>query len=286
MTMQTARAVGQSGQVLDKVARYSWRLKDEPGTLMNLDKRVIRVNEEYQRSAHEQKVLAIAASWSWMAFGCLIVAYRDETYWAIDGMHRWLAAMKRSDITKVPCIVFETEDIKSEARGFLDANSLRKPVTAHEKYKAMLVVGDENARLVNEVFESLGITMTATAKASMQLNAAHWCSRHAGLNPERFIRVMETAALLCKAEGLPVKQILLSGLWHLDAKVEGGLSNRRLLDLLIEKGGSSLMSAAQKSAAHYGNRGARVLAEGMLHEINRKLRIKIMLTQRPAGDGE
>ena len=80
----------------DKIERYDWKLLDQPGELRMLNKKVLRVDEQYQREATEPKVKEIARAWSWLACGALLVAERDGVYFVFDGQHRALAALRRS----------------------------------------------------------------------------------------------------------------------------------------------------------------------------------------------
>jgi hypothetical protein len=91
---------------LSKVERYGWEMKDEPGELMHVDKKRLRIDHEYQRSANEVKVTEITKRFSWLALGAIVVVRRGDAYYVVDGQHRVMAAMRRTDIATLPCVVF------------------------------------------------------------------------------------------------------------------------------------------------------------------------------------
>ena len=113
-----------------KIDRYKWTVKDETGEIRQLNKSVLKVDHEYQRNASERKVLALANSWSWVACGAIVVGQRDSTYWVIDGQHRVLAARRRADIEMLPCLIFQSDGVASEARG-LEGDLLGQAIRSH-----------------------------------------------------------------------------------------------------------------------------------------------------------
>ena len=148
LTTHTAKGV-------DKVKRYGWSVQDAPGEMRLLHKDMLQIHPAYQRDLVPQKVSEISAAWSWVALGALVVGERGGEFWVIDGQHRAAAAKRRSDITHLPCVVFKTADVKQEARGFLTIQTMRKPVTAVAKQKAMVTAGDEVAGFVQQTVETL-----------------------------------------------------------------------------------------------------------------------------------
>lgn len=97
---------GGGGSKIDKIKRYGWKLIDKQGEFMLIEKDELYVDPVYQRSNwNSKKVNDIASAWSWNRCGTLTVAIRDDKWWIIDGATRKLAADKRSDIKKLPCMV-------------------------------------------------------------------------------------------------------------------------------------------------------------------------------------
>lgn len=266
-----------TAQGVDKIARYGWVMKDEPGELKMLHKDVLQMHPAYQRDVLQEKVKAITAAWSWLSLGALVVGERGGEFWVIDGQHRALAAKRRSDITHLPCVVFKTADVKTEARGFLDLNTLRKPVTAVAKQKALVAAGDEVAAYVQQQCEALGIEIKPSTHTAGQLKCVAWCTRRAAENKEVFQLVLAMGAELSAQDQMPVAERLLEGLWLLNAKCGEGLADKRLTKRLREKGARVLVDAANRAAAYYVSGGGKVWAQGMLGELNKGLQRKFTM---------
>lgn len=272
MEITTHTALG-----VDKTKRYGWVTKDEPGSLQMLHKDVLQVHPAYQRDVLPEKVKAITAEWSWLSLGALVVGERGGEYWVIDGQHRTLAAKRRSDITHLPCVVFKTADVKTEARGFLDLNTGRKPVTAVAKQKAMVAAGDEVAVFVQKTCDALSVTIRPTANKAGEIKCVAWCVRRSAENAEAFTQVLAFGAEISRADNMPIPERVLEGIWILNAKCGEGLADKRLAKRLREKGARALLDAANRAAAYYASGGGKVWAQGMLAEINKGLQRKFTM---------
>lgn len=260
---------------LDKIKRYRWITKDQPGDLKNLHKSVLQIHPAYQRDVIKTKVREIAAQWSWVGAGAIVVGQRNGEFWVIDGQHRVLAAKQRSDITHLPCVVFQTDGIKQEAIAFLDLNAGRKPVSSIGKFKAMLAAGDEAAMIVHKVFNEIGVTIAATPSKGKELKSMAWAVRKAGEDAQKFEIVMTVAAEL--SHSIPIKEKLLDGLWYINEKVPGGILENRINDRIRAIGAARLIEAANKASAYFVRGGARIWGTGMMEEINKGLRNKFVL---------
>lgn len=258
---------------------YDWDAQSGPGRLEMLHKDHIHIEAAYQRQSLQSKISAISTAWSWLSFGALVVGRRDGRYWVIDGQHRLLAARKRSDVTHVPCVVFQTKSVKSEAKSFLDLNTFRRPVSAVSKQKAMVAAQDEVAVYVQRKLESLGVSVTERVSGGGQIKSVAWCTARAAENRSSFDAVIELCAELSGADDLPIKQRLLDGLWVINARVKNGLYDKRLVKRLREKGARVLLNAAGKASAFYANGGGKVWAQGMLAEINKGLQRKFVFDE-------
>lgn len=261
-----------------KIDRYGWTVKDDPGTLLMLDKKSLVVNHEYQRTENESKVLALASSWSWVACGAIIVAERDNQYFVIDGQHRVMAAKRRSDISKLPCIVFYVLDISTEASGFIAANTFRKPVSAVDKFKALVVSGDETAIAVDSVIRELRIHVSSTSHgATGSLKSIGWCLKKAAINLESFREVLSVVRDIAVADGMYIPERVLESLWVINEKI--GLDDPRLRQRVYAKGCRTLFDAANRAAAYYNSGGGgSVWATGVLDELNKGLQRKFSLS--------
>lgn len=262
---------------VDKTTRYGWITKDAPGELIFLHKDLLQIEQAYQRDVLQDKVSAITAAWSWLSLGALVVGERNGEFWVIDGQHRALAAKRRSDITHLPCVVFRTENVQTEARGFLALNTGRKPVTAISKQKALVAAGDEISAFVQSQLDELGIVVKPNSTVVGHLKCISWCQRRAAEDKEAFRIVIETGAELSKADNMAIYERVLEGLWVINDRYEGGITEKRMAKRLREKGARALLEGANRAAAFFAAGGGRVWAEGMIEELNKGLRNKFTL---------
>lgn len=262
---------------VEKTTRYGWTTKDTPGVLLMLHKDVLQIDPIYQRDVIAQKVKEITGAWSWIGCGALSIGRRNGEYWVIDGQHRALAAKRRVDITHLPCVVFDTVDVKQEARGFLDLNAGRKPVSAIGKQKALMASGDEVAVVVTKTCESLGISIRPHASKARELKCIAWCMRRAADNAETFAKILAMAADMSDADNMAIPERVLEGLWYLNDKIDGGLADKRLANRLREKGARELLEAASRAQAYYSYGGGKVWASGILSHINKGLRTRFAM---------
>lgn len=268
--------------VKDKVGLYGWKITDAPGALSNLNKTLLQIHPAYQRAATDDKINGIASKWSWVACGALIVGKRNKDFWVIDGQHRLLAALKRSDIKTLPCLVFQTSSVSQEAQGFLDANTARRPVATLDKYRAALAASDPLALVVDAMLQKLGIAVTLSLHKAHTLKCIGFILTRAKEDPFALEEVLVAAMEICGTA--PLHERALASLWYLHRNAEVDLSDKRLRARLKAMGSENILNAAAKAAAYYANGGMRVWAEGVLNEVNRGLRNKISLTKDVVDD--
>lgn len=262
---------------LTKVDRYKWTVKDKPGTPIMINKHELQINHEYQRVLLPHKVEEISSAWSWVACGSISVAMRDGEPWVMDGQHRVMAALRRADIVELPCLVFEMEDVRDEAQGFLNINSLRKTMTSVDKLKASAVAGDESAKQFKALCDRLNLTLTPNGNQVGTVKSAAWGMQRMKEDPVATTIVMELAAELSHADHVFVQERLLGGLWYIHKNCEGGLNNPRLRQRIKLRGAKMLVEEANKAAAFYGRGGDRVWAGGMMNSINKGLRTRFQM---------
>lgn len=272
--MEMATTFGKQSKTLTKIDRYGWVIKDTPGVQHEINKSILQVDFSYQRQANKQKVLSISSEWSWVACGVIIVANRGGELWVMDGQHRVMAAKQRADIVSLPCIVFESSGISQEAKGFLDVNTGRKPMSSIDKFKAQIAAGDAVAKFVQQTTENLGIKFKKTAKNPKELQSVIWCIERAKENAKAFSDVLTLAAELCEQK--PITSRLLDGIFYIHTN---GLP---ITDIGTRKhffrvGAERLEDAANKASAYYSKGGAKIWADGMLDCINKGLRNRLSI---------
>lgn len=262
---------------VEKTTRYGWTMVDEPGEFRMVHKDRLQIHPAYQRDLQVNKVKEITANWSWIGLGVLVVCERGGELWVADGQHRAVAAKRRSDINELPCMIFKTPDVKTEARAFLTVNTGRKPVTAISKQKALVAAGVAIAIYVQQTCDVLGLEIRSTARTAGTINCIAWCAKRAKDSLETFDAVLEIGAELSTKDDMPVAEKLLEGLWYLNARCGDGLKDKRLVKRLREKGGRLLLDAATRAAAYTAAAGGKIWAEGMLAEINKGLQRKFTM---------
>jgi hypothetical protein len=262
---------------VDKIERYGWRLHNAPGDLRHIHKNELSVGAVYQRESYKHKILEISRNWNWIACGTIAVAKVGKKFRVMDGQHRVLAARNRSDVTELPCIVFETEDVAEEARGFLALNTLRKPVSIIDKHKAQLIAEDETALKIQKTLDDLGLTIVKSAKGPGQFGALAMAYRRSVEDHQSFAKVLGFAAEITRNAGMPVAEKLVDGLWYIDRNYEGGVTERKIAARIRHVGGDRLLEGALRAAAYFARGGSRVFAQGMMDVLNKGIHSKFEL---------
>lgn len=264
-------------QGTDKVKRYGWVSKNEPGKLMYVPKEQLRVDQTYQRSLNDSKRKRIASNFNWAALGVLLVARRpDGSLWVIDGQHRLAAAMSRSDVRDVPVVIFEFGgNIQDEAGDFLIANKERKPLTGVDSFKAQVASGDAVAIAVNDMVHSTGrvVGIARDSKTVRCVAALYSCMQS---NATAMKQLWPLICELCDGEGIDNR--LVFGLHWLetrlvdqddqDASLLASANRRKLLDAGVSK----ILRSIGDACAYYHRGGQAVFAKGILNVLNHKRR--------------
>lgn len=268
---------------VSRVRGYKWKMEHQPAKMVQIDKNSIFVDHRYQRALNDNKRLEIAANLNWIAFGAISVNRRaDGSLWAVDGQHRLAGAKSRADVTTVPCLVFEIpHDIEEEAAAFLALNTLRKPLTSRDKFKAQLVKGDPVAVEADAMIRAAGRSLDSSAAGvSIDCLTALMSIIKDDINNARV--VWPLIAELC--EGQRIDNRLVHGIAYLERKLIDEEGERvSLLDKanktkLVEAGATRIMKSIQEAAAFYHRGGQSVFARGVLNIVNyrrqKRLRIK------------
>jgi hypothetical protein len=265
---------------MSKVKQYGWDLKDKPGELVWLGKGDLLVDHSYQRMAVHKRVLNIAQKWSWLACGVIVVAQRDndQRFYVVDGQHRVLAAMKRIDIDRMPCLVFRTEGAKEEAAGFYDANTGRRLPTGLEKWKAQLMRGDATTTFVDSLIRQAG-RVAGNTSGPNEVCCLTAILRAAQSDRELLGRIWPLVADVCHKQALHER--VFEGLLWLEARMPSGqsLTDKRWRDRVMRVGFAGLLDASNRAAAFYARGGPKVWALGMLEALNKGCRVHIALRE-------
>lgn len=128
------------------------------------------IDNTYQRSL-QGKVNKIASSWDDNKCDILQISYRPDLdkYAIIDGQNRWAAAC-RIGRTHLLCQIFEGLSIKDEAKIFAEQNDNVSKISSSDKFKSLLVMGDEISLQIKEVCDNFGISIRKTYGDSLCKN--------------------------------------------------------------------------------------------------------------------
>lgn len=263
---------------VSKVEHYKWQILDAEPTAAKLPKTALLVDLEYQRDLVDSKTREMARAWSWIACMALVVAKRDGQYFVVDGQHRLAAAMRRSDITELPCLIFESEGLKQEAQAFLRANTLRKPLASVDRHRALVIVGDGPAIMAQDLIDQAGRRVhRQTSKGTIECVAS--IRRCCEVWPEATKTIWPLLIEVCRGHGFDGK--IVQALAHLEAEMMKrrlSLTRNPYRDRLKSKSAPELVKACNEAALFYKKGGYKVWSEGVARLLDRGVRSHRILT--------
>lgn len=264
-------------QGVDKIARYNWEEENSPGDLLYIHKSKLSVDPTYQRDPKsDKKVIEIAKSWNWVSLGAIIVAQRENgQLFVVDGQHRVLAAMKRSDVKELPCVVHKSGGAIEEATAFIESNTGRQAVKTHEQHRARLVYGDDVAVHVQRLLDEGGKFISTGGSPANGLRCLGVMYKLARNNPRDLDRVWPLIAEL--TEGHHTSERVVEGLVYIERNMPEGdsLTSKRWSGRIISIGNDELVKAAGEGAAFFAKGGAKPWAAGIVNRINKGLKKKL-----------
>lgn len=261
-----------------KIDRYGWEVRDQPGRMQMIDKHELIVDRTYQRDLKDHASRDMASDWSWYACGVIVVAERDGKLYVVDGQHRVCAAMRRSDIRSLPCMVFQSTGVEQEASAFLVIQTKRKPVTAVEKFRARVAIGDQDALLVEDLVREANRTMDRTPKPTT-VHCAGVLLSLVSRNAEELNRVWPLVIKLF--EGQSMGADIIRALVYIESRMPEGTSitQEPWRSRLLRIGAEDLQRFARRSAASHGTGTDRTWAIGIMDAINKGCRNRLELTK-------
>jgi hypothetical protein len=249
------------------------------GAMRWVDKHQLHVDPTYQRDKTETKIEDVARDWSWVAAGVITVADRSGKMFVVDGQHRVAAAMLRKDITDLPCIVFESAGVKWEAEGFLVTQTRRKPVTAVEKYRALVASGNAGAIQVRDLIASSGRAVEKWASP----NTVHCLGvimRMMLKEDSTYLkRIWPLVVELCK--GKPMNEVIIRALAYIERRMpdKSSLTDKDWQKRVLKLGHDHICEAARRAAAYHGSATDSTWSIGVVEAINKGHRNRLELTK-------
>lgn len=256
---------------LDKLGRYKWTIVNKPGHFISIPKGDLKIDHSYQRDKINQvRVNEFSSAWDWVKMGVLSVSLRDGQWYVMDGQHRKLAADKRSDISELPCMVFDIEDQKTEAAMFVGLNSNKTAVSGVDRFKALLVAQVDSAVGLNKLLQSTGHKVGASASASVVS-----CIMCIWKCYERDKERMESLWPLIAdvSNGHTVTDCLVRGIWGCEKKANEigySLTKNPYQSHLVQAGSAVLSAEIRREIAIVGCGGERVECTAVAKWLNRQ----------------
>jgi hypothetical protein len=270
--------ISEMYQGIDKIDRFNWKSPDLPGALEYIDKAKLMVDSaSYQRNYSDTRSLEMARAWSWVALGALIVARRpDGSLWVVDGQHRLMAARRRSDVSKLPCVVFEVSDLASEAAGFVRSNTARRAMTMVDRFRAMLVSGDADAIFIRDLLATTGhiIAQGGGTSAGKKVGCAALLLNLSAADKALVSEVWPVIAEIFRAR--PVHERVVSGVFYIAKVTKGQVLEPMWRAKLLRVGADGLVEACGRASAFYTAGGSKVWATGIVEELNRGQRTNVL----------
>jgi len=275
--MNVAELIKEPGNKIGgmtKIERYNWQIQDNRGEFKWIPKTLLHVDHTYQReNCANSKILKYAKDWSWVACNTLAVVQRDGNYYVVvDGQHRKLAADKRSDINKLPCMVYKCKGIPSEAKAFLTLNNARTSVPAITKFKAKLAMNNPAAIAIQEILATTGHRI-AGYTTSTAVSCPTILMKSFSKSPIITRSIWPLCVDIHNGEAIHSK--IWEGLFYIEIMIQP--THQSLLDSfeykkLVTAGKTKILDSINKSVAFFIKGTPRVYARGILNILNYKRR--------------
>lgn len=196
----------------------------------------------------------------------------------IDGGHRVCAARKRSDIVSLPCVVFKTKDRVEDATGYIAINTLRKPMAVYDKFRGLLAKKDPIALATHDLIVSGGRSASKSG-SSTTVRCLAVIMYYIEKSPDILKRIWPLITAISDKKEIP--EMLISGLAYIESNLDEGVSltDKELSSRVRSVGQDGLITGAKKASAYYARGGAKVFAQGMLDELNKRRRTHITLAE-------
>lgn len=229
----------------------------DPGELPVLDwidVELIDVDPMYQRPCDPVRVSAIASGFNWRSFGALVVVpVKDGRYHVTDGQHRLQAAKAHPKIDRVPCVIVEAENVRSEASIFVEINASRKNVSALELFFARLATDDEDAETIRQVCERAGVRIPKYPSAGFKPgDSVAVGAIQAVIGRRGAMRARQYLELLAKARLAPITATHIKATEYLmtDPEFGGAVEAEDLTATILAMGGTDEVEAKRFAATH------------------------------------
>lgn len=277
---KSAAPIPKTDKTSSKRVKFNWVSAGDPGVFMMINKGDLNLEGKYQRGGvfgiSKAKVLDIAREWDWKAFGVLAVIKRaDGSLWVYDGGHRLRASFYRDDIEELPCMVFECNDLKEEAKAFVVTNTMVSNVSAFHLHRASVLAGEPLALAVEGVVEKYGYTPT-DAKKRGGFGAIGTLRSLVTLDAAMADKVF-AACVRIAVDQEPISGEVLEAIFYCQQKLgsRADILEGEHLEKLIQEGLKGIQIAIRREKHIVGKGGTSVTAKAVLDLLNKGKRRKM-----------
>jgi len=254
-------------------------VKNEPGELMMLPKSQLYIDTRYQRRINNRLVSRILANWSWVSCGTLHVSRRrehDNMFFVFDGQHRFRAAQSMPSIRDLPCIVFQLDDVKDEALGFLAANTERRIPTLRDQFNALIMTGDSAALCLEQLVSGHGRIVSAPSSADT-VSCVSDCLRLIRDDEEAFRRVFPLIADLCIGRAMIGR--IIRGVVYIERHLQKGetLAIDRWEKRFEKIGYDAIVKSIKETTMFEGHGNDAACGAGVVRALNKGLKQPLVL---------
>lgn len=254
-------------------SEYTYRWEDVPPERLERD-------FEVQRETDPKRVEKIAANWSPIQAGSVVVAEVDGRLWCVDGFHRREAAIiVRAKV--LHALIVEDLDKQGQARLFLSLQRDRKGVSAETQFRVSLVAGEVRETQIQAVLGPRGLRVGGSPSYTTIAAVKGLCRMYdtaVGLGLDGQVLIAETIDILrgtwSASEGGDLWQTdLLQGVGRV-IMLNPGLDRHRLIDILASRKPRVWVADAQMQSRGSGGSGGRPvhLAAVLANAYNKGLR--------------
>jgi hypothetical protein len=169
--------------------------------------------------------------------------------------------------------VFDADSRTVEAKGFLDINSGRRPLTMLDKFNALVMAADQTALAAKSMVEADGYQFAAAGQFTLK------CVGSVMRACQKWPAAAAVAWKLCvdMYEGHPVHERVFEGLVatqrHLERNELGSLADAHYRHALVRSGPHNILRSIMESVAYNGG-GPKAWADGIVRLLNKGRRTR------------
>ena len=227
-----------------------------------VDPRSLWVDPAYQRNLSERSMRMlrrIVEGFDWTKLKPPIVAFGDDeaggaTLRVLDGQHTAIAAASNPFVSKIPVMIVDAPDTRSQAEAFLGQNTDRLGMTAVQMHAAAVTAGKREAVALEQICAEAGVTIRRSQPSGNRFDendtvaVAALATLYAKDGPIHTGTVLQ---ILAKAGLAPIKADHIKAVDLLLTEGEyGSIDVDALPGLIRSQGGALQREAAAFGATH------------------------------------